>query len=205
MTSEPRQLPLLVLTIALVASAARADDPAGGGLAGRLIGASGFSGGLVTHIGCGDGRLTTELSCGGKFLVHGLALDGTSAVRARQHIAAQHMEGKVSAEQTSPEPMCVGTTHCGVNRAMGMKMPWTSKITEYEPDRKCCEVITSGSTRIDERLTFEPTDIGTKFTQVYDMKIGGFLKLMSPMVVSSMRKQVKANLNNLKNILEGNS
>ena len=108
----------------------------------------------------------------------------------------------LEAEQISPEPMCVGTTLCGVNRAMGMKMPWTSKITEYEPDKKCCEVITSGSTRIDESLTFEPTDIGTKFTQVYDMKIGGLLKLMSPMVVSSMRKQVKANLSNLKSILE---
>ena len=111
----------------------------------------------------------------------------------------------VEAKQTSPEPMCVGTTLYGINRAMGMKMPWTSKITEYELDKKCCEVITSGSTEIDESLTFEPIDIGTKFTQVYDMKIGGFLKLMSPMVVSSMRKQVKANLSNLKSILEENS
>jgi uncharacterized protein YndB with AHSA1/START domain len=108
----------------------------------------------------------------------------------------------VEAEQTSKGPMGVGATCRGINRAMGQKMPWTSKITEYEPDKRCCEVITSGSTRIDERLTFEPTDIGTRFTQVYDMKIGGFFRLMSPMVVSSMRKQMKMNLANLKRILE---
>lgn len=108
----------------------------------------------------------------------------------------------VEAEQTSQGPMGVGTTFRGINRAMGQEMPWTSKITEYEPDKRWGEFITSGSTQIDEHLTFEPTDTGTKFTQVYDMKIGGFLRLMSPMVASSMRKQVKENLSNLKSILE---
>jgi uncharacterized membrane protein len=108
----------------------------------------------------------------------------------------------LEAEQTSQGQMCVGATCRGINRAMGQKMSWTSKITEYDPDKRCCEVITSGSTRIDEQLTFEPIDMGTRFTQVYDMKIGGLLRLMSPMVVGSMRKQVKENLGNLKSILE---
>ncbi len=108
----------------------------------------------------------------------------------------------VEAEQTSQGPKGVGSTLRGITRVMGQKMSWTAKVTEYEPDKRCCEVITSGSTRIDERVTFEPTDMGTRFTQVYDGKIGGFLRLMSPMVVSSMRKQMKKNLFNLKSILE---
>jgi hypothetical protein len=43
---------------------------------------------------------------------------------------------------------------------------------------------------------------GTKVTQVYDMKAGGFLKLFAPMMTSSMRKEMKKNLSNLKSILE---
>jgi len=69
----------------------------------------------------------------------------------------------------------------------------------------CRENITSGSTMIDEHLTFEPVEKGTKFTQVYDMKVGGLLKLFTPMVVSTMRKEMRANLSNLKSILEAQS
>jgi len=58
---------------------------------------------------------------------------------------------------------------------------------------------------IDEHLTFEPVEKGTKFTQVYDMKVGGLLKLFTPMVVSTMRKEMRANLSNLKSILEAQS
>jgi uncharacterized protein YndB with AHSA1/START domain len=111
----------------------------------------------------------------------------------------------LEAEQTSPGPMDVGITLRGVNRAMGQNRTWTSKITEYEPDKGFSEVITSGSTRIDGRLTFESTDTGTKLTHVCDVKIGGFRKFMSPIAARSKRKHMKANLENLKNILEGNS
>jgi len=55
---------------------------------------------------------------------------------------------------------------------------------------------------IEEHLTFDPVEGGTKFTLVYDMKVGGFLKLFSPMVVSSTRKQTKESPINLKSILE---
>ncbi len=108
----------------------------------------------------------------------------------------------VEAEQTSTGSMGVGTTCRGINRAMGLKMSWTLKTSEYEPDKRWCTVVTVGSSRIDERLIFEPTNMGTRFTQVYDMKIGGFLRLISPILVRSMRKQMKKNLSNLKSILE---
>jgi hypothetical protein len=43
----------------------------------------------------------------------------------------------------------------------------------------------------------------TKFlSYLYDMKMGGFLKLFSPMVLSSMRKETVKGLANLKSILE---
>ncbi len=85
---------------------------------------------------------------------------------------------------------------------MGRRMVWTSKVTEYDLNKMWGENITSGSMQIEEHLTFDPVEGGTKFTLVYEMKVGGFLKLFSPMVVSTMRKQTKENLSNLKSILE---
>ncbi len=55
---------------------------------------------------------------------------------------------------------------------------------------------------IEEHVTYDATEGGTKFTIVYHMKVGGFLKLFSPMVVGSMRKETKKSFSNLKSILE---
>jgi len=106
------------------------------------------------------------------------------------------------AEKTSAGKTGIGTTFKGINRMMGLSMKWTAKTTEYKPDSKWGKTITSGSIVIKEQLTFDPQGQGVKFTIVYDMKIGGFLKLFSPMVVSTMRKETKKSLINLKNILE---
>ncbi len=108
----------------------------------------------------------------------------------------------LEAKQTSPGEMGVGITFEGVNKVMGRRMAWTSRVTEYERNKAWREVIKSGSTQLDEHLTFYPIGIGTRVTQVYDMKAGGFLKLFAPMMASSMRKEMKKNLSNLKNILE---
>ena len=111
----------------------------------------------------------------------------------------------LEAEQTSTGELGVGTTYRGVNKMMGMRMKWTATVNEYEPNKKWSETIISGSSRIDEYLSFDNIDGGTKFTLAYDMKAGGILKLLAPMITSTMRKQVKENLNNLKKILEAQS
>ena len=108
----------------------------------------------------------------------------------------------MEAKQTSPGEMGVGTTFGGVNKVMGRRMTWTSNVIEYERNKAWREFIKSGSTLLDEHLTFYPIETGTKVTQVYDMKAGGFLKLFAPMMVSSMRKEMRNNLSNLRNILE---
>jgi len=108
----------------------------------------------------------------------------------------------MEAEQTSQEPMGVGTTFKGTNRMMGRSMKWTARVTEYEPNRKWAKNITCGSVIIEEHMTYDPLEGHIKFTIVYDMKVGGFLKLFSPMVVSSTRKETKKSLSNLKSILE---
>jgi len=105
-------------------------------------------------------------------------------------------------EQTSQGQVGIGTTFRGKTRMMGQTSEWTAKLTEYVPHKKWGKVITSGSVVIDDQLVFDPVEGGTKFTVVYDVKVGGFLKLLSSMIVSSMRNQMKLDLISLKSILE---
>ena len=106
------------------------------------------------------------------------------------------------AKQTSAGKIAIGTMFKGTNRMMGRSMKWTAKVTEYKLNSKFGKTITSGSIKIEEQMNFSPKDEDVRFTIVYDMKIGGFLKLLSPMVVSTMRKETKKSLINLKTIME---
>jgi uncharacterized membrane protein len=108
----------------------------------------------------------------------------------------------VEAEQTSQGPWRVGAAFKGISRMMGLSMKWTAKVTEYEPNKKWAKNITSGPMTIEERVTYESIEGHIKFIIVYDMKVDGFLKLFSPMMVYSMRKETKKSLRNLKNNLE---
>jgi len=106
------------------------------------------------------------------------------------------------AEQTSQDPVGVSTTFRGTVHMMGLSMNWTANVTEYEPNRKFDKNITSGAMIIEQHNTYNPVKGRVKFTISYDIKVRGVFKLFSPMLVSSMRKELKKSLSNLKNILE---
>ncbi len=106
------------------------------------------------------------------------------------------------AEQTSQGPVGVGTTFRGSIHMMGLTMKWTAKAMEYEPNKRFGKNIICGSITNEQRNTYEPTKEGTRFTIVYNMKVGGLMKLFSPMIVSSTRKALKQALGNLKSNLE---
>ena len=106
------------------------------------------------------------------------------------------------AEQTSQGPVGIGTTFRGSIHMMGLTMKWTAKATEYEANRKFGKNIACGAITNQQHNTYEPAGKGTKFTIVYDMKVGGFMMLFSPMIVCSTRKALKKALVALKGILE---
>jgi len=106
------------------------------------------------------------------------------------------------AEQTSKGQMGVGTTFRGKSRMMGQTSEWTAKMTEYEPHKRWGKVIDSGSLVVNDKLVCDPAEGGTRLTMVYEVKVGGMLKLLSPVIISSMRKQLKLDLASLKGILE---
>ncbi|NQT39694.1 MAG: PQQ-binding-like beta-propeller repeat protein, partial [Planctomycetes bacterium] len=79
----------LCLSCAGIAKAESTDD---------ILGSSGVSGGLVVHLGCGDGRLTAALRKNDRYLVHGLDTDAETIAEAREYIQSLGIHGKVSVD-----------------------------------------------------------------------------------------------------------
>jgi len=93
------QVGILTVAIAMVSAhillAAPAQDR-DRELAGEIIEATGIQGGLIVHLGCGDGKLTAALGAGDRYLVHGLDADAENVRQARRHLRSLGIYGKVS-------------------------------------------------------------------------------------------------------------
>ena len=71
---------------------------ASAGSARQILDASGVKGGLIVHLGCGDGKLTIALRVNDSYLVHGLDTDARNVAAARKRFRAAGLCGKVSAD-----------------------------------------------------------------------------------------------------------
>jgi outer membrane protein assembly factor BamB len=60
---------------------------------------SGVKGGLVVHLGCGDGSLTGQLRAGEQYFVHGLDVDIADVERARKDLIAGGLYGPVCVDR----------------------------------------------------------------------------------------------------------
>ena len=88
-----RPIPLTCAIVCLLAfRAAHAES------ARDVLDASGIRGGLVVHLGCGDGKLTAALHAGDAYLVHGLDADAANVQRARRYVSSLALGGNVSIE-----------------------------------------------------------------------------------------------------------
>ena len=73
-------------------------DPAQKARAREILDATGVKGGLVVHLGCGNGKLTAALRVNDSYLVHGLDADPANVENARAHVRALGLYGKMSIE-----------------------------------------------------------------------------------------------------------
>ena len=86
---------IALFTLALLSAFAvstRAQD------AKSILDASGVQGGLVVHLGCGDGRLTAALRATDSYTVHGLDADESNVAAARRHVESLGLYGPVSVD-----------------------------------------------------------------------------------------------------------
>jgi outer membrane protein assembly factor BamB/ubiquinone/menaquinone biosynthesis C-methylase UbiE len=65
----------------------------------QILDATGVKGGLIVHLGCGDGKLTAALGAGESYLIHGLDTDAEKVRQARRYIRSLKEYGKVSVER----------------------------------------------------------------------------------------------------------
>jgi outer membrane protein assembly factor BamB len=81
------------LTLTRAAGIIFADEQA---QARKVLDAAGVKGGLVVHLGCGDGKLTAALRANDRYLVHGLDVSDAKVQQARRDILSRGLYGKVS-------------------------------------------------------------------------------------------------------------
>jgi len=65
----------------------------------EILDATQVKGGLIVHIGCGDGRLTAALRANDSYLVHGLDTDAQNVEKARKYIQSLGLYGRVSIDR----------------------------------------------------------------------------------------------------------
>jgi outer membrane protein assembly factor BamB len=86
----------LAMVFLLLPGTAKAESPEQ--LARQILDESGVQGGLIVHLGCGDGRLTAALGAEDRYTVQGLETDGQKVEQARGHIRGLDRYGRVSVD-----------------------------------------------------------------------------------------------------------
>jgi len=64
----------------------------------QILDATGIKGGLVVHVGCGDGKLTAALRANDSYVVHGLDADVAKLAKAREALRTAGLYGKVTVD-----------------------------------------------------------------------------------------------------------
>ncbi len=81
---------------ALLAADLAEPDPGMRVAAQEILETAAVKGGLVVHLGCGDGRLTAALHTNDRYLVHGLGHDAGNVQQARDYVNSLGLYGPVS-------------------------------------------------------------------------------------------------------------
>ncbi|HIE53397.1 MAG TPA: hypothetical protein EYP85_16715 [Armatimonadetes bacterium] len=91
----------LLAALALSVRQARAPAQPNVALARTILSATGVKGGLVVHVGCGEGKLTAALRANDRYLVHGLDRNWQNVRQARAYIRSRGVYGPVSVDYWS--------------------------------------------------------------------------------------------------------
>jgi outer membrane protein assembly factor BamB len=89
-------LPCLIILCALCIASSSAAPPAERAVS--MLETAGFRGGVIVHVGCADGALTSALHTGDGCLVHGLDTSSAQVAAARAQIHQSGLYGRVSVD-----------------------------------------------------------------------------------------------------------
>jgi uncharacterized protein YndB with AHSA1/START domain len=108
----------------------------------------------------------------------------------------------LKATKTSSGLIGKGTTyHLDIKPFMG-ETKGSGEVVAYEPNRRIELQFVIGKLKPHVFHLFEPAGSGTKFTRRVEMQPSGFMRLMSPLMRSMMKKKNVAYLSTLKRLVE---
>jgi uncharacterized protein YndB with AHSA1/START domain len=120
-----------------------------------------------------------------------------------QHNAPRWQKGLLEVRKTTEGPLGVGTRHDFSRRVMGLMMTAGNEYTAYEPNRRIAFKTTSGPMQLQACYTTEASGNGTQLTCTIEIEKGsGLFRLMLPLIVRSIRKDMRENFVTLKGLLE---
>jgi uncharacterized protein YndB with AHSA1/START domain len=110
--------------------------------------------------------------------------------------------GLVEVRRTTDGPIGVGTRHTGVRRFVGRRMELSNEYTRYEPNTLVVFRIEGAVPGQASYVLEEAGAARTRFTSRVEMHAPGLLRLAEPIMAMSLRREMKANLAALKDLLE---
>ena len=106
---------------------------------------------------------------------------------------------------TPDGPPAVGTKVTKVGSFLGVKLEATNEITALEHNRSLSFKGTSGPASMEGTFRFEAVGEGTRLSGTFQVEPGGLFKMAGPLFASQARKQMEADLQRLKELLEARS
>ena len=88
----------ILLAVCLLSATANANENDATAIAREILDTTGVQGGIVVHLGSGDGTLTAALRANDRYTVHGLEADPAKVAEARSYIREHGIYGPISVE-----------------------------------------------------------------------------------------------------------
>ena len=109
----------------------------------------------------------------------------------------------VETQLTTKGPVGVGSNYRMVQRFLGKLVDTNWEVVEFEPNKISRFRSTSGPIKGEGLYTFESVEGGTKFTQsMLAEPLQGFFKIADAISTKMYKRQLSANVKNLKDLLE---
>jgi uncharacterized membrane protein len=99
-------------------------------------------------------------------------------------------------------PLGIGSQFSAVRKFLGRKMESVIEFVVYEPDKRIAFKSVSGSSPFEQSFLFETAGEGTKLTTVLKLQTEGLMGLAEPLIASSVKQEMEADLSVLKEKLE---
>ena len=108
----------------------------------------------------------------------------------------------IETRKDTPGPLLKGCTFTTVGKFLGRRIESPFEVTSHEFPRRHTHKSTGGPLPMEWALTFEEVAGRTRYTQVAEGEPGGFFGLVGPLLERVGRRQLRTDLENLKDLLE---